>query len=718
MSNLMNEKQIEAVNSSNEPLLIVAGAGSGKTYVLTQRILFLVKNIEIPVYKILAFTFTNKAANEIKKRISTIIPDSYFKWIGTFHSICLKILREDAHILGRANNFLLIDEDDQTSILKEIYLTNNLSKDTLSIRKALEIISRLKANNITSKEDIIEYLADHFLSSAKKNVLVCVEEYANYLIQKNYFDFDDLIKNVNKIFKQDKEVLNKWKMRFDYILVDEFQDTNDDQFSIIKYLTKDSKNIFVVGDPDQMIYSWRGANSKIFFDFQKFYPNYKMIILEQNYRSSQNILDISNALIKNNKDRVEKALFTKNLAGNNISYFNANSADSESKWIAEKIVFLTSALKHQYSDIAILYRSNYLSRGIEQYLFRRNIPYIVYGGLKFYRRKEIKDILSYLKYVSVNDEVSLARIYNTPRRKFSSKTYDELVKFAKIKNTSVHDVLTNHLDEVTTIGTPSKNSCRHFNHLINKIKEYKYLTISDLIDFIINEIKYDEYLRNDDELYRLENINELKDSITTFQKENVNSTLYDYLQEVALYSESNDNVTDNNFVTLMTVHASKGLEFKNIFILGFNDEIFPSGRSILDGTIAEERRIAYVAMTRAKENLFITSSGGVNYQNNNSAKIPSRFISEISNSNCLDIIEEVSPWEKYDNNNSFKQKDINIEDNYHDGEVFFEMGDTISHIVFGVGLIVSVFEEKLIISFPAPWGTKHLNKNHKSITKL
>lgn len=718
MNNIINERQLEAINSSDNPLLIIAGAGSGKTFVLTERILKLVKDYNIQPEKIIAFTFTNKAANEIKKRVLISAPNNFFKWIGTFHSICLKILREDSYIINRPNNFLIIDEDDQTSILREIYLINNFSKDDISIKKCLGIISTLKSRGLISKANINDFLEEKSLSRIKHLVNTCLVEYEKYLVEKNYFDFDDLIKNVNKIFSINEEILIKWKNRFNYVLVDEFQDTNKEQFELVKYLTTNKKNILVVGDPDQMIYSWRGANENIFNDFRNFFLDYKMIILEQNYRSTTKILSVSNQLIANNIERVKKTLFTKNIDGNNVSYFNAESQDEESKWIINKIEFLINKLNYSYSDIVILYRSNFLSRSIEQYLFRRNVPYVVYGGLKFFRRKEVKDILSFLKYITVNDDVSLARIYNTPKRKFSNKTYEEIVKFSKSINNSVHNTLYNFIDKIDSIGNAAKNSCKNFNIMIDKIKNFKYITISDLIDFIIKETNYEEYLKDDDEFYRMENINELKNSINGFQQDNPKSSLFDYLQEISLYTENENDQDDNDFISLMTVHGSKGLEFKNVFILGFNDEIFPSGKSIKEGGINEERRVAYVAMTRAKENLFITSSNGINFQNNNQSKIPSRFIWEISKNSHLDVIEGTQ------NENIFKkyypppEKLVQIEQNYHQEEIFFEMGDLILHSFFGKGIVIGVFESKLTISFPAPFGKKNLSKNHKSIVKI
>ncbi|MGL5630580.1 MAG: ATP-dependent helicase [Mycoplasmoidaceae bacterium] len=707
-----NDKQKLGINANESPTIIIAGAGSGKTLVLTERILFLISKYLIPPTNILAFTFTNKAANEIKRRILARSASSNFKWIGTFHSICLKILKEDSHFINIPKNFILIDDEDQLSIIREIFIKNNFSKDIISIKDAFKMVKKIKSLKINSYEEITNYLDEKSISDSKEIITKCYFLYITHLSTNNYLDFDDLILKTIFLLKNNKQVIDKWKSFFKYILVDEFQDTNEDQFELIKLLSQKNKNIFVVGDPDQMIYSWRGAHQNIFNDFKDYYTNYKMIILEENYRSSPNILNVSNELIKNNKNRIEKKLFTRNIKLNNVQYYNANSNDEESKWIMNKIEHLINEKKYLYSDIAILYRSNSLSRNIEQFLFRRNIPYIIFGGLKFYKRKEIKDIIAYLRYIIFEDDIALSRIYNIPKRRFSEKTYEKIIIYAQKNNVSIHYSLTKELSKINEIKGESRNACLNFINLINLIKNYKYVIISDLIDYIIQVTKYEEYLKSIDQEHRLENLTELKNSIISYQIDNPNNTISDYLQEISLYTDSEEKILFDKYVTLSTVHSSKGLEFKNVFIIGFNEDLFPSFRSLNEDGIEEERRIAYVAMTRAKENLFISSNSGINYQNSK-IKTPSRFLNEIKNSTNLEIVNNHINY-----NNKIMDEDANFKDKFHGENVFFEIGDIILHSIFGKGLVLNVYEDSLLISFSAPFGNKKINKRHKSITRI
>ncbi|MGL5640439.1 MAG: ATP-dependent helicase [Mycoplasmoidaceae bacterium] len=723
----INEKQKEAIESGNEPLMIIAGAGSGKTFVLTQRIIYLVNKLGFYHNSILAFTFTNKAANEIRERILNSIPDLPFNWIGTFHSICLKILREDIQILNRSNNFVILDEEDQLSIIKEIYKIKAFSKDIIIQKKTLYYVSYLKSKkiNIEDDEEIIKALTKLELNSEKIEIIrICYKDYSNYLLIKNLLDFDDLIVCVNKIFSISEEVKLKWQNRFNYILVDEFQDTNEDQFELLNHLIRDKQNVFIVGDPDQMIYSWRGAYSNIFEDFQDMYPNNKKILLEKNYRSSQNILDVSNQLIKNNKFRIEKALYTDNNRGSNITYYHASSSDRESNWIANKINYLREEEGYKYKDIAVLYRSNYLSRNIEQSLIYKEIPYVIFGGLKFFQRKEIKDLISFMKLICFEDDVSLNRIHNTPKRKISEAIYSKILQFANQNNISTWEGF-KRVYEISELKDGAKKNCYEFYELILSLKEFNFITINDLVDKILKDTNYLEYLKDLDEEYRIENINELKSSIALYQYRNPKAKLNDYLQEITLYMSNEEKGFEDkrDYVSLMTIHNAKGLEFKNVFLMAFCEGLFPSSKATEKGDISEERRIAYVAMTRAKKNLFISSYDGKSFHIASASNLlPSRFIEEIkSNKNFETIIDSAVKYEK-----NYKSFSINVKnsqekdlfENYHENRQIFELGDPVIHTMFGSGIVVGIDGDTLKITFKSPHGIKFISRDHKSIKKL
>ncbi|MGL5246405.1 MAG: ATP-dependent helicase [Mycoplasmoidaceae bacterium] len=723
----INEKQKEAIESGNEPLIVIAGAGSGKTFVLTQRIIYLVNKLGFYHNSILAFTFTNKAANEIRERILNFIPDLPFNWIGTFHSICLKILREDIHILNRSNNFVILDEEDQLSIIKEIYKIKAFSKDVIIQKKVLYFVSYLKTKkiDIDDDEEIINSLTKLELNSEKIEIIkICYKDYYNYLLIKNLLDFDDLIICVNKIFSINEEAKLKWQNRFNYILVDEFQDTNEDQFELLNNLIRDKQNVFIVGDPDQMIYSWRGAYPNIFEDFQDMYPNNKKILLEKNYRSSQNILDISNQLIKNNKFRIEKALYTDNIRGSKITYYHASSSDRESNWIANKISYLKEEEGYKYKDIVILYRSNYLSRNIEQSLIYKDIPYVIFGGLKFFQRKEIKDLISFMKLICFDDDVSLNRIHNTPKRKISEAIYSKILQFANQNNISTWEGF-KRVYEISELKDSAKKSCYEFYELILSLKKFKFIQINDLVDKILKDTNYLEYLKDIDEEYRVENIKELKSAIALYQHRNTKSELKDYLQEITLYMSNEEKGFENkrDYVSLMTIHNAKGLEFKNVFLISFCDGLFPSAKAIEKGDISEERRVAYVAMTRAKKNLFISSYDGKSFHISSSSNLlPSRFIEEIKSNKNFEAVFD--PAIKYERDykkfsidvKTFEGKDLS--ENYHKDKQIFDLGDPISHTIFGAGIVVGIDGDILKITFKSPHGIKFISRDHKSVKKL
>ncbi len=715
----INKNQRLAIESGTNPILVVAGAGSGKTFVLTNRIIYLTEKCNYNSNSILAFTFTNKAANEIKQRINNYIPGKIFNWIGTFHSVCLKILRYDSDKVGRSKDFLIIDEDEKNSLVKDIYLVNGYSKDVISTKKMIDYISRIKNSDIENDNfsDIYEMFNGlNYDSTKSKMIAETYVQYQKRLRDHNLFDFDDLIRNALLLLKNNIDIREKWQNRFNYILVDEFQDTNYQQFQIIKLLSKDKNNIFVVGDPDQMIYSWRGAYKDIFDDFKHYFDNYDQIILDQNYRSTKGILEVSNRLISNNKNRIEKNLFTNNSIGEKIVYYHAKSSDDESKWIIDKIRVLKNS-GYSYSDMLILYRSNYLSRNIEQAMVAYSIPYIIYGGLKFFQRKEIKDILAYLKLAVLDDDLSLARIYNTPKRKIGETSFAKIAQFATLNNISTFEAL-KRIDEIDNINNSIKSKFIEVRELIQKIRDFKYLFFTDLVDYIVKETSYFEYLKELDEEYRIDNIKEFKTAIKEYQTKNPKSELINYIQELCLYTDAEVNRVADEYVSLMTVHNSKGLEYKVVFLVSFNDGDCPSSKSLeKNQSLEEERRIAYVAMTRAMKLLFITSSEGMSFSGKESHdKIPSRFINEFVKS---DYIHAIVPKKNTSNLTWDRGIDIKLLNNqYHENDVDFMEGEKIIHTTFGEGIIIKINNEIIEVAFKAPYGVKKIMKNHKEIKKL
>lgn len=716
----LNENQYLAVTQNLTSTLVVAGAGSGKTAVLVYRIAYLISELGINPKKILAFTFTNKAANEMKVRINNIIHDISLSYIGTFHSICLRILREDIHVLNKSNNFSIIDEEDQLSIVREIYAKYGIDKSILSYQNCLNNISLLKSHDVLVEEALEELSSifeDDYDNKKKYLINNVYKEYLEYLQKNNLLDFDDLIKYAKKILSEHPNVLNKWRNRIDYILVDEFQDTNPDQYELIKLLSKDKNNVFAVGDPDQMIYSWRGAYKEIFDDFRTYFENVTTIILDKNYRSTKNILTVSNKLISFNKNRIKKDLYTDNNTGEKIVYRYFQNQDNESKWVVKKIQEITrKGIK--YKDIAILYRSNYLSRNIEQELVRANIPYFIYGGFKFFQRKEIKDAIAYLKLISNNDDVSLSRIYNNPKRKISESTFTKIKEYAYKQDISIFEAF-NHLDEID-ISKQAYNSCVNFRDMILEFRNKKYNCLTEMLDHVLAKTGYKQMLLDNQEENRIENLEELKNALNQYEFKNPNSTIEEYLQEVSLFTTlDEENKNNNDCVSLMTVHLSKGLEFKIVFIIEFNEGIFPSYKSIETHNIDEERRIAYVAMTRAKQDLYISASGGVNFVGNSKEeKLPSRFIKDIKDSPELESSKETFTA-LYENKSEmfYNSQRKDYSEYFHDKEIDWQIGDVVVHSTFGSGVIVDIKSTYLDIVFKHPYGQKSITKNHKSLVR-
>ena len=714
LSNL-NENQKKAVTIGNGPVIVVAGAGTGKTRVLTTRIAYLIENNLFNPDSILAITFTNKAANEMKERVNVLVKNTRLSWIGTYHSICLRILKEDIEHLNRSKNFGIIDDEDQMSLIKEIYKQFKVTKEicsTIKPKKALQLIEIIKFENIDinnfAQLSALMKTAYIYVPEEIKAIRLIFTEYQRKLITNNLLDFNDLLIYTNKLLSSNKEIRNKWQNRFSYILVDEFQDTNEIQFNILRMLINQKhKNIFVVGDPDQSIYKWRGAYEWIFKDFREQFPEAKLVILDTNYRSTKNILNGSNKLISNNFDRIKKNLITNNEQGQLINYFYGDNQRDEGEFVSKKIIELVKN-GAKYSDIAILYRSNYLSRFCEDALMINNIPYKIFGGIRFYQRKEIKDLIAYLKLMIGQDEISLKRIINVPTRGIGETTISKIDNYSAKTGLCFFDCL-NLQDQ----DWNWKQCNKFYQTIIDLRKEIKDKPVSKVLNKIIQLTNYDEYLKSLDLEDKRENINELINSIKIMEcsKE---LTIESYLDEISLYTDTSEqNNLKENFVSLMTVHVAKGLEFPIVFLVGFSNNIFPPAKST---DYQEERRIAYVAMTRARQQLYITYSDGYTFSG---ATGPSMFLKEIGYENMIKIEQEFksissadldwydSKKQNNDFSNMYEQKNIN-----------FVIGDVISHTTFGQGVVTNVEKDYLTVAFKAPYGIKTLMKNHKSIKRI
>ncbi len=718
----LNEKQIEAVTSDyNKPTLVIAGAGAGKTKVLISRIEYIINNTEVRPERILAITFTNKAANEIKERVKSLNIHN-ITWIGTFHSMCLRILREDFEYLDRRKNFTIIDEEEQLSIVKEIFRSFQIDTKELRPKAVLRIINDIKQKNISpdyiKSNDGMKFYQIESLKNSLNSFRV-FEEYEKKTIKSNYLDFNDLLNYTAKLLKLD-EMQEKWSSFFDYILIDEYQDTNTVQYEIVRTFVAKNKRIFAVGDPDQMIYGWRGADERVILSFEQDFPNSKKIILTQNYRSTQGILNAANSLVKLNKNRYKKELIANNTDLSKPIYYLASNTDDESKWVTNKIIkLLKQGIKNK--DIAILYRANFLSRNIEQSLMLNNIKYIIFGGVRFYQRREIKDIIAYLRVIYTDDELSYTRIINVPKRRISAVSINKISDYGYQNNLNFHEAL----KEIEKIEIPSMaiNSIKAFVEIIDDLKNNKE-DVMNIINFILEKTNYMTTLKENNEFDRIDNINELKFALAIFIKTN-NATIEEFLEELSLYSNNKEN-KDNDYISLMTVHNSKGLEFQNVFLIGMVENIFPSHRANFGNLLEEERRVAYVALTRAKERLFISARISLNNNPYQSVKshfyggndVPSRFIKEIGFNN---LITEQREYVKFSNFNSHwfdsRNKKPMGDELEEEQENNYQIGDEIVHKIFGNGIIIGINGSLLETSFKPPYYKKSIKFNHKAIIR-
>ena len=625
----LNNKQYEAVTKTEGPVLVIAGAGSGKTKVLTHKIAYLMEEKNVLPWNILAITFTNKAANEMKERITNLVGEKARDiWMGTFHSICVRILRKHIDRIGYDTSFVIFDTSDQKTLIKKCM------KD-LQVDDKLFTDKAIQAEISNAKNEMLEpdsYLARVHGDFRREKIGEVYQMYQKRLKENNAIDFDDIINFCLKIFDQNEDILSYYSSKFKYILVDEYQDTNKSQFTLVRNLAKVNGNITVVGDNDQGIYSFRGADISNILNFEKDFKGTEIIKLEQNYRCTGNILKIANSVIKNNETKYEKKLWTENDVGNLPKVYSADNEYDEGTYIVDQIEHLKRQEKYEYSDFAVLYRMNTQSRAIEDILRREGIPYKIVGGLKFYERKEIKDIISYLRLVhNTSDNLSLTRIINEPKRGIGKTSLDNITDLAIQNETSMYEIIKNA--DSFGLNRVFLNS-REFINLIEEAREKKdKITISELIKFLLKKSGYTKALEDENTIEaenRIENLEEFLTVAMEFEKEEASNTLQDFLEGMTLSSDI-DNVDETQeSVTLMTLHSAKGLEYPVVFLVGMEEGIFPGYRSIGEQKdLEEERRLCYVGITRAKQQLYLTCSKKRTIFGSTSCNMPSRFLEEI-----------------------------------------------------------------------------------------
>ena len=687
----LNKEQKEAVLHKEGPCLVLAGAGSGKTKVLTTRIANMI-NDGIYSGNILAITFTNKAAKEMRDRISNMVENNY-AFVGTFHSFGLRVIRENTEKLGLTSNFTIIDSDDVSSVIKKIMKELDISTKEYSVSYIRNKISFIKNEMLSDSE------VDKYLNSPPEKVAVKVyREYEKVLKRNNAVDFDDLLKRPVELFMQNDDILDKYQEKYRYILIDEYQDTNEVQYKLVKLLASKYRNLFVVGDVNQSIYGFRWSNYKNILNFEKDYPDSKSITLNQNYRSTNTILNAANSVIKNNVERKEVNLYSTFGNGVKIKYFRGNDEKDEVKLVVDEIKKLLDE-GYDYNDFAILYRTNAQSRNVEDAILKVNWPYRVVGSYYFYKRKEIKDLLCYLRLISNHqDDVSLERVINVPKRGIGDTSINNLRSLAKDNNECMFKCL-------------SKSKEIEFKKLILELTEdAKDLDLTELIDVVLEKSGMKEELEKEHTLeadIRLENLMEFKSITENYQKETGTVNLEDFLEDISIVADQSEHQTLDNAITLMTMHAAKGLEFKVVFLIGMEEGIMPHSMSLNEeSNLEEERRLCYVGITRAKERLYITNAKRRMLFGNTNMNPPSRFIAEID-SNLIEK-EESKTENKVFNKTNF----------YEGDRIDYKHGEIVMHASFGKGVVVDNDERFVTVAFDKRFGIKKFLNNYQGLRRI
>ena len=739
----LNPAQREAVEKTEGPVLILAGAGSGKTRVLTTRIGHLIEDKGVQPANILAITFTNKAANEMRERVEeTLESDASDMWISTFHSCCVRILRKDINRIGYNRSFVIYDSADQVTLVKDCLKELNLNDKVFEPKMIISTISGAKDKLYDPKQ----FKAMHMNDNRMSKIADVYALYQDRLKRNSALDFDDLIFKTVELLKSDKEVLDYYRNRFKYIMVDEYQDTSKAQYELIKILAKEHQNICVVGDDDQSIYGWRGADIRNILEFEKDYDDVHVVKLEQNYRSTQIILDAANTVISNNIERKRKRLWSEKKDGELIKIQVAQDEIEESDFVADMIAKISREQNRSYKDFAVLYRANAQSRSVEDALNRSQIPYNIYGGTKFYERKEIKDLIAYLRVIqNPQDDISIKRIINVPRRGIGLRTIEKIDDRASLKQESIYSVLID-IETNSEISTKARNSISEFvDNVIGTLRTMREVyPVSKLIEKVIESIDYYGYI---DELYkgdkeeaeeRKDNVKEFISVAMEFEQNSEEKDLETFLTGVALTSESSEE-EEIDKVSLMTIHTSKGLEFPVVFIVGMEDGLFPIARavrSMSDSEIEEERRLCYVGITRAKEILYLTLTQKRTLYGKTNPSIASRFMEELPKE-CIERLNSAEKELSYSKANynvldKYKQKYMNtinktavakqvnatIKSNEKETNIDdIKPGARVHHPKFGVGTVVGMMGTDVTIAFEQQ-GIKKINKEYTTLDVL
>lgn len=729
--NGLNTEQQNAVKATDGPLLIMAGAGSGKTRVLTHRIAYLMVEKRVSPYNILAITFTNKAAREMRERIQKMMGGAADDiWISTFHSMCVRILRRDIDRIGYNRNFTILDTTDQQSVIKSILKERNIDPKKFDPRAILGSISSAKNELITPEE--YAKTAGDYIQQVTSDVYA---DYQKRLRRNQALDFDDLIMITIQLFQRVPEVLEYYQRKFQYIHVDEYQDTNRAQYMLVKFLANRFKNLCVVGDSDQSIYRWRGADIANILSFEKDYPNASVILLEQNYRSTKRILAAANEVIAKNMNRKPKNLWTENDEGNKLFHYRADSEQGEAQFVVGKVKELMNSSNRKLTDFAILYRTNAQSRVMEEVLLKSNIEYSIVGGIKFYDRKEIKDILAYLRLIAnLDDDISLQRVINVPKRGIGSGSVDKIANFATMHDMSMFEAL----ESIELIGLSPKitKAAAEFRDLVrNYYQMQEYLSVTELVEEVLEKSGYREMLKAEKSIEsqsRLENIDEFLSVTKNFEDASEDKSLIAFLTDLALVADIDkldDDGQKSDAVVLMTLHSAKGLEFPVVFLIGMEEGVFPHSRSLMDETeMEEERRLAYVGITRAEQELYITNAQMRTLFGRTNMNPPSRFIKEIPE-DLLDGIQQpvqgkrgASPFQDSPRQTMRRNAVVRPAAAATGGDsLSWSVGDKAVHGKWGTGTVVSVKGSgegtELDIAFPSPVGIKRLLAKFAPIQK-
>lgn len=681
----LNASQLEAVTSTEGFIRVIAGAGSGKTRALARRFAYLVNEIGILPGNILCVTFTNKSANEMRQRIHNLTGDNDTGYISTFHSFCVSVLQEDSHALQYPKSFLVLDNSDIDSMLKIIYEERGLTLRNMTFSKARDMIEIRKL--IKEPEYYLDML-NMSLDTLRQKYLTATEPsdiiFYGYLYQEKKcfgLDYNDLIKFTLYIFEQNEAVKIKWQQRLEYIMIDEFQDIDELQYKLMSALCGYHKNLFIVGDPDQTIYTWRGANVRYLLDFDKIFPSVKTIMMMQNYRSTPQIVSVVNDLIDKNKFRIKKNLMPTIADGRKVICHHADTSEREAMWIAEQIQALHGE-GTSYREITVLYRAHYITRIVEEVFLREKIPYAIYSGVQFFNRMEIKDALAYLRLIAYKDDLAFLRVVNVPKRNLGERRIKFLQEYAVKHQCSLYISLETNLDNEIFKGTKAAQ----FVALIeNFAANYAERQISELLAAILNESGYEKMLRTEGSQERLDNLAELKQSVYEYETScGEESTLEHYLSHVALFT-NNDAADNSDKVKLMTVHSAKGLEFPYVFLCAMNEGVFPSKKTDTIQKMEEERRLAFVAMTRAQKGLYLSEAEGRNFDG--SPRYPSRFLLDIESA-LLDYTQKPQEGLIRETKDYLVINERYLAD--EENQLSLAVGQRVKHSIFGSGTVVDV----------------------------